>query len=77
MECNFQTGRRINHLPPKIRRDNNEVEPELPITDQNSKIYDGKAPNYTIEIFEDIGKAVCLGLLDLNDKNPVSRMLSS
>jgi hypothetical protein len=33
LECNYQTGRRINHLHPKIRKDTGEIEPELPITD--------------------------------------------
>ena len=33
LECNFQTGRRINHLTPKIIAETGEVEPEIPITD--------------------------------------------
>ena len=33
LECNYQTGRRINHLPPKIRISNGEIEAETPITD--------------------------------------------
>lgn len=33
LECNFQTGRRINHLTPKIIAETGEVEPETPITD--------------------------------------------
>lgn len=39
LECNFQTGRRINHLTPKINVATGEIEPELPITDSNNKIY--------------------------------------
>jgi hypothetical protein len=38
---------------------------------------ENKTPNYTIEIFEDIGRAVCLGLLDYAEKNTVSRLVSS
>lgn len=35
------------------------------------------APPYTIEIFEDIGKAFCIGLLDFYNINPISRIPSS
>ena len=45
----------------------------------NSEIYDQdtNAPPYTIEIFEDIGRAFCIALLDQADKNPVSRIHAS
>lgn len=33
LECNFQTGRRINHLTPKIIAETGEIEVETPITD--------------------------------------------
>ena len=36
-----------------------------------------KAPVYTIEIFEDVGRAFCVGLLDYNDCNPISRLPTS
>ena len=39
LECNFQTGRRINHLTPKIIIETGEVEPETTLTDANSRIY--------------------------------------
>lgn len=32
---------------------------------------------YTIEIFEDIGRAFCIALLDQADKNPISRIHAS
>lgn len=35
-----------------------------------------KAPPYTIEIFEDVGRAFCIGLLDFYDCNPISRIVS-
>lgn len=78
LECNFQTGKRINHLAPKIIAETGEVEPETPITDYTSKYYNGsQTPSYTIEIFEDVGKAVCIAMLDLIEKNPISRVPSS
>ncbi len=39
LECNFFTGRRINHLTPKLNKVTGENEPEQPITDIKSKIY--------------------------------------
>lgn len=59
------------------------------ITDDKSKVYTDyltknangmkkqAAPPYTIEIFEDIGWAFCIGLLDFHEINPVSRIVSS
>ena len=47
------------------------------MTDINSQIYADKqcvAPPYTIEIFEDVGRAFCIALLDYVEKNPVSRI---
>jgi hypothetical protein len=35
------------------------------------------APPYTIEIFEDVGRAFCISLLDWFEKNPVSRIPST
>ena len=90
LECNFQTGRRVNHLTPKINMATGEQEAETPITDLNSKLYKenkviftillnsyAQTPNYTIDVFEDVGRAVCLALLDLIELNPVTRLASS
>ena len=35
------------------------------------------SPPYTIEVFEDIGRALCIGLLDLYELNPISRIAGS
>lgn len=63
-----------------------EILPEKEVNDINSDMYKGdKPPVFTIgkpilsylEILEDVGKAVLAGLLDLINKNPVSRLPSS
>ena len=87
LECNYASGRTINRLTPKVIRATGQHEPEVPVTDAHSKIYEdcfikqqqikNKAPPYTIEIFEDVGRAFCIGLLDFYDINPVTRLLSS
>ena len=33
-----------------------------------------QSPAYTIEVFEDIGRAFCAGLLDYYEINPVTRL---
>jgi hypothetical protein len=33
LECNYTTGRRINHLSQKLNSQTGEIEPETPITD--------------------------------------------
>lgn len=50
----------------------------MPVTDKSSKIYkEGRNPNYCIEIFEDVGHAVCIALLEWAECNPISRMPTS
>ena len=46
LECNFQTGRRVNHLTPKIIAETGETEPEIPITDYTSKHYNNNSVTY-------------------------------
>lgn len=85
LECNYASGRKINHLAPKLIKASGQHEAEIPITDKNSKLYiDAKtnakkdaAPPYTIEVFEDVGRAFCIGLLDFYDMNPISRIAGS
>lgn len=36
-----------------------------------------RTPNYTVEIFEDVGKSVCIGLLEWIGCNPITRMATS
>jgi hypothetical protein len=75
LECHYQTGLRLNTLTQKVNKVTVEIEPEEPVTDKNSKIYkDVRTPNYNTEIFEDVGHAVCVALLEWCESNPVSRM---
>lgn len=54
------------------------MEPEDPITDRNSKTYkENRTPNYTVEIFEDVGRAVAIAFLEFAQCNPISRMPTS
>ena len=81
LECNYASGKLKNTITPKIIKSTGQVEPETdPVTDSTSAIYADKslaAPPYTIEIFEDVGRAFCIALLDQLEKNPVSRIPST
>jgi hypothetical protein len=78
LECNYASGKLKNTISPKMIKATGQIEPETdPVTDANSLIYADKsapAPPYTIEIFEDLGRAFCISLLDYVDKNPISRI---
>lgn len=75
IECNYHNGKRINTLAPKLVKAQGCVEEESPVTDPSSKIYaNTTSPAFTQEIFEDVGFAVGVALLDHIDKNPVSRI---
>ena len=54
-----------------------ECFPKKDSNDKGGQKIKNKAPPYTIEIFEDIGRAFCIGLLDFYNINPVSRLPSS
>ena len=52
-------------LTPKMNIETGEIEADDIATDRNSKIYkDLRTPNYTVDIFEDVGRAVCIALLE-------------
>jgi cytosolic carboxypeptidase protein 5 len=85
LECNYASGRCINHISQKLNVETGQVEPEIAITDAKNRYYteyNGKenkrnAPPYTIEVFEDVGRAFCIGLLDFYECNPVTRLTMS
>lgn len=74
LESNYNNGRRVNHLAPRTNRLTGAIEPETPVTDVTSKIYQvpgavpglgPQPPAFTIEILEDVGHALCAAILDL------------
>ena len=42
LECNYNTGKRINYIPPKYNKAKKSNDPEKPVTDISSKIYNSK-----------------------------------
>lgn len=64
LECNYNTGRVVNPV----------VNPEDPITDVAGTIYSNGPPKYTIDIYEDVGRAIAVSLLDCFHSNPITRI---
>ena len=77
LECNYQSGRRLNHLYPKFHKKKSTVLPEDALTDSTHRMYqsiDKNPPSYTFEMFEDVGRSFLIGILDFVDDNPISRL---
>jgi len=80
LECHYVTAKRINTISERQDIKTGQILPEdEAVTDSNSKMYQGenKIPLYTPIIFEDVGRSFCVGLLDLVDANPLSRVATS
>ncbi|KAK9505199.1 hypothetical protein O3M35_009303 [Rhynocoris fuscipes] len=66
LECNYNTGKKLNHLPP------------LPsIIDKKSTPHPVHPPKYTPAIYEEMGRQILIAVLDLNNLNPWSRITQS
>ncbi|CAG9768873.1 unnamed protein product [Ceutorhynchus assimilis] len=65
LECNYNTGRLVNVLPPTVKENNGKVH-TLPVP-----------PKYTPQIFEEVGRSLGASILDLTGQNPFSRLPNS
>ncbi|XP_018570868.1 cytosolic carboxypeptidase-like protein 5 isoform X2 [Anoplophora glabripennis] len=65
LECNYNTGRIVNVLPPTIREPSGKVH-TLPVP-----------PKYSPQVFEEVGKSLGASILDLTGQNPCSRLPNS
>lgn len=68
LECNYNTGRLINKITSLDFPDGSEA-------DISSELYKNGPPIYSIPIYEDVGKAIGISLLDSIGKNCSSRIL--
>ncbi|XP_078397628.1 cytosolic carboxypeptidase-like protein 5 isoform X2 [Cetorhinus maximus] len=67
LECNYNTGRCVNSVPPACHDNGRASPPPLPTF----------PPKYTTEIFEQVGRAVAIAALDMADCNPWPRVVMS
>ncbi|VEN41263.1 unnamed protein product [Callosobruchus maculatus] len=65
LECNYNTGRLVNVLPPPTK--------EGPGRTQSVAV----PPKYTPHVYEEVGKALGSSILDLTGHNPYSRLANS
>ncbi|XP_060710067.1 cytosolic carboxypeptidase-like protein 5 isoform X6 [Hemiscyllium ocellatum] len=67
LECNYNTGRCVNSVPPACHDNGRASPPPLPAF----------PPKYTTEIFEQVGRALAVAALDMADCNPWPRVVLS
>jgi hypothetical protein len=81
LECNYVTGKRTNYISPRqVKGTKDQLPEDSYVTDGKHKFYadlKGKAPIYNIDIFEDVGTALCYSLLDYYKCNSISRLPTS
>ena len=70
LECNYHSGKVINDIP--ITPLDNDEQDQF-----SSPLYENGPPPYDIGIFENIGKGICVTMLDMIDRNPYSRLQAS
>jgi hypothetical protein len=80
LEGNYATGHRINTLQPRYcTKSQSKVfkEPHA-VNNTSSEFYkQRKIPLYDNVVFEDVGRAYLISLLDITGTNPLSRLLKS
>lgn len=64
LECNYNCGRTVNCLPPATCDSGRATPPPAP----------GFPPKYTQEIYEEVGRALAVAVLDMNNSNPWTRL---
>ncbi|KAI4882983.1 hypothetical protein NFI96_015784 [Prochilodus magdalenae] len=67
LECNYNTGRSVNTIPPACH-DNGRATPPPP---------PAFPPKYTPEVYEQVGRAVAIAALDMAECNPWPRLVFS
>lgn len=67
LECNYNTGRSVNTIPPACH-DNGRATPPPP---------PAFPPKYTPEVYEQVGRAVAIAALDMAQCNPWPRLVLS
>ncbi|KAM9155397.1 cytosolic carboxypeptidase-like protein 5 isoform 3-T3 [Pangshura tecta] len=67
LECNYNTGRSVNSIPTACH-DNGRASPPPPPTFPTK---------YTVELFEQVGRALAIAALDMAECNPWSRLVMS
>ena len=80
MEGNYATGLRINTLQARFDSQTGKkvVKEDYQVQDTSSAFYrKRKIPIYTAEIYQDVGRAFCISVLDLIEANPMSRLLKT
>lgn len=73
LECNYNTGRLTNSLPPTVR----EHSSSSATAATASALYSSVPPKYSPQVFEEVGRALGASILDLTGQNPFTRLPNS
>ncbi|XP_052749230.1 cytosolic carboxypeptidase-like protein 5 isoform X2 [Galleria mellonella] len=73
LECNYNTGRLVNVLPPAVR----DMPAPASATASASAAATALPPKYTPHIFEEVGRSLGASILDLTGQHPNSRVPAS
>ncbi|KAL4490339.1 hypothetical protein ABPG72_004378 [Tetrahymena utriculariae] len=83
LECGFHQANQLNYLPP-VSNAEFKINDALgfdydPAEDNQSEIYKGKKdpPAFVPILYQDVGKAILVTILDIFEKNPYSRIPNS
>lgn len=82
LECGFHYSNTLNRVvhPKQGHTSSNKANityRETDVTNIDSQVYKENPPYYTIEMYEDIGKAMLVSILDIFEKNPCSRLVNT
>ena len=82
LECNYAGGRILNRLNEAYDAINNKIIPNTdPLTNYNSIFYSTKniasEAYFNSHIYWDVGRTCMISLLDMINKNPISRVMNS
>ncbi|XP_068631106.1 cytosolic carboxypeptidase-like protein 5 isoform X2 [Battus philenor] len=71
LECNYNTGRLVNVLPPALRE---HTPPPAPHAAHAPHSHSSHPPKYTPHIFEEVGRSLGASILDVTGQHPNSRI---
>lgn len=76
VECNYSTGRILNHISPiaALEKEGARGMEKRALRRMKPKKSLRAPPKYTIEIFQEMGEAIAVSLLDFYEINPYSRI---
>lgn len=80
LECGLISSNTLNYLPDPPNKAFTHAQYGLiedEMENNENPLFEAESPLYTQEMYQNVGKALMVSILDTFDKNPYSRVLSS